>query len=825
MFFLSGRTLASPPLRAKSLRCVFSAALLFAVFSNNARAVIVRGRATDPLGQPVAGARVQLIQGTQVIASAVSDSNGYFEARTGNSGRFKMVGNATKYLPAIGDEFYGGALDVVEKNVVLAVNSVQQEMSVTATGVPTPLPQVTAPVTLIPGEDFQTRIGVVDEMRQSPGVFLVQSGQTGSVTSLFMRGGQSDANKVLVDGVPAEDIGGRFDFGTPSSTGVASMEMYRGPDSALYGTDALASVIAITTPRGVTVKPLVTYSGDAGNLYTYRNELTVSGTHRKLDYLAGYSFFQTSNALQNDEYHSGTPVGNFGYALGDRTNLRGTVRYSVSATGVPNAHDFFGISANAKEQDQDLYTQGTLENTTLRGWHNMARYGVARKREQFSTLGDMGTPVTSYGYTTYYGNVVTIRGANGYTTKGQAAINYGGDVGSYLLVSDRDELYYQSDYAFNRHVRALFGFRYEDERGAYHYPLYGYNQNLERRNFEYTGEIQGDYKNRVFVSLGGAVEKNHLYGVRGTPKLGLTYVPVRPGPGLFHGTKLRFNVSRGVQEPNLTAQFGSLYGTLLLAGDTADIAKYGVTPIKAEEARAYDYGIDQNIIGSRLILKAGYFHTQYDHEIEYVSSGALKTYFGIASTAATVYGAYENSLTYRAQGLESELDWQATRRIFLRGGYTYLAPLVERSFSTDALRVNGSTTNPLFPGITIGSTSPLAGQRPFRRAPNTGFLAATYSQGKLGVAFRGAFAGKSDDSTFLGGDTPSYDNSLLLPNRNLDFGYAKLDLSGTYNVMSKVTVFSQLENVLNNQHIGPIGYPGLPFTVRGGLKIRLGGEE
>ena len=72
--------------------------------------------------------------------------------------------------------------------------------------------------------------------------------------------------------------------------------------------------------------------------------------------------------------------------------------------------------------------------------------------------------------------------------------------------------------------------------------------------------------------------------------------------------------------------------------------------------------------------------------------------------------------------------------------------------------------------------------------------------------------------------TPSFDNSLLLPNRDLDFGYLKLDLDCTYAVRHNITVFTQLDNLLNNQHIGPIGYPGLPFTVRGGLKVRLGGD-
>jgi iron complex outermembrane receptor protein/vitamin B12 transporter len=64
---------------------------------------------------------------------------------------------------------------------------------------------------------------------------------------------------------------------------------------------------------------------------------------------------------------------------------------------------------------------------------------------------------------------------------------------------------------------------------------------------------------------------------------------------------------------------------------------------------------------------------------------------------------------------------------------------------------------------------------------------------------------------------------LLLPNRDLDFGYAKLDLGATFNATHHITVFTQLDNLLNQQHIGPIGYPSLPLTFRSGLKIRIGG--
>jgi len=111
------------------------------------------------------------------------------------------------------------------------------------------------------------------------------------------------------------------------------------------------------------------------------------------------------------------------------------------------------------------------------------------------------------------------------------------------------------------------------------------------------------------------------------------------------------------------------------------------------------------------------------------------------------------------------------------------------------------------------------GARPFRRAPHTGFFAASYSAGKLTGVFTSAFASRSDDSTYLEYQDINQENSLLLPNRNLDFGYAKLDLGASYKLLPWLGVYGQAENLTNNQHIAPIGYPSLPFNIRLGLRI------
>lgn len=800
---------------------------IFFLFAIEAQAVVVRGTVTDPLGAAVVGAQVRLIQDKKVAGFTISGADGSYEIRSASPGRFILLTSARTFSPNVGQDFYGGRTDVVTRNIVLEVASLTTQVTVTSTGISTPIQQASSAITLIPLSDLATQTGIVNDLRQSTGNAVVQTGQYGGVASLFVRGGNSDANKVLLDGIPAEDVGGAFDFGTVSTTGINGLELYRGPNSALYGSDAAASVVNLATPRGSSLRPVINYSGDGGNFNTYRNEVALSGAHNKLDYFAAFSRFDSSNALPLYEYHSATSVANLGYNITTNTQARFTLRNADSATGLPNAHDFYGISADGKQGDQNIYSGLTVENLAAGKWHNLVSYDIARKREQVNQFAPVGQPVTSeydgIDYTTYYGNTVTIRGANGYNATGQAAFFFPVE----QSVSNRDELYYQSDYALPHHITALFGFRYENERGSFVDPGAFENEIIKRPNFQYTLQFQGDFKNRLFYSLGGAVEKNHLYGIAGTPRIGLAYVPVRPSSRRFHGTRLRASVATGVQEPSLAAEFSSLYSELEQTGNQEAIAAYQVTPIGPERSRTYDLGIDQNILGQKLILKAGYFHNQFNHQIEVVDSNGLSQYFNIPPTIADqLYGAALNSLAFRAQGMELEVQYQPLSRVFIRGGYTYLAPIVLQSFASDAVAANNGTptTNPNLPGIAIGALSPLVGSRPFRRPPQTAFFAVQYTTHNFSAAIKGALASRSDDSTFQLDNDFNGGNTLLLPNRNLDFGYAKLDANVLFALTRNVTVFTQLDNLLSQQHIGPIGYPGLPFTIRAGLKIRIGGS-
>jgi iron complex outermembrane receptor protein/vitamin B12 transporter len=708
--------------------------------------------------------------------------------------------------------------------------TITPQLAVTATGIPTPLQQIPSAIILIPQSALATQTGLLNDLRQSPGMNVIQTGQTGGPIALYIRGGNPDANKVLTDGVPSEDIGGYFDLSPVSTTALTGPELYRGANSALYGTGAEAGIVNLATTRGNALRPVLNYTGDAGNFHTYRNEAVVSGAFKKIDYLAAFSRFNTSNALPLDEYHSTNAIANIGYNIATNTQARFTLRNTDSATGLPSAHDIYGISSSGKQSDQDLYSGLTVENVLAGNWHNLARYGITRIREQVEQFAPTGQPVniivSGVPETIYYGNTVTLRGANGYTATGQAQFI----LPTYDAVSNRDELTYQSDYTFPYRIAALFSFHYENERGRLIDSAAPTGRIIKRANYLYTLQLQGDIKHRLFYSLGGAVENNELYGIAGTPRIGLTYSAVRPGHAPFRGTVLRANVATGIQEPSLNAQLTSLETLLEQTGNASAIATYNIHPITTERSRTYDIGIDQNILNQKLILKAGYFHNQFDHQLEFLAVNGLEHYFNFPATLAIqIPSASVNSLAYRTQGLELEVQYQPFNHLFLHGGYTYLASLVEQSFSFDATAAadGAPVTNPNLPGIPIGALSPLVGSRPFGRPPNTGFFAVQYTTNRFSAAVKGALASRSDDSTFQLNNArtstePFNLNYLLLPNRNLDFGYAKLDLNAVFTATSHVTVFTQLDNLLSQQHIGPIGYPGLPFTIRAGMKIRIG---
>ena len=826
----------SAPLRARlsrALPSLFTVILLIA-FARLCPAASIRGVVTDASGAKVTGATVSLLSNGNVVATAVSIADGSFEILTGIEGRFFLVVSAKSFRQLETPGFYAGRLDNIERNLVLEPEWARESIVVTATGTPTPQPQTSAAISVLGPLDLALQNDLVSSLRLMPGIFMVQEGQLGAQTSLFVRGGNSDANMILLDGVNAGDMGGQFDFGPLSTTAVESAEVNRGPNSSLYGADAASGVVSLTTPHGTTSFPSLLFHGDAGNLNSSREEIEIAGAHNKLDYLGAFSWLQTANDLPMDEYHVATTATNIGWQPNGATQIRATLHYGVSTTGVPNAWDFYQVANQATQKDQDVFLSASVDNQTTAAFHNSFRYGLTRKREQYKIWQPSGEyqAFSYYCYgPAYLGSSVTIAGSNGYSTMGQAVLDCAGSYPSGdQLVNNRDQLAYQGDYRFTPHLTALIGFHFENERGSE--PGSTYYSPVGATNYDYLAAVHGDFKSRFYYTLGGSVEKYALLGTQTSPRAGLSYYALRPRNGIFSGTRVLFNFGDAVREPKLTDEDGSLYNFLEANGGQSTIQQLHLSRLAAPTTRTYEGGVEQAFFSQRLVFRASYFHNEFGREIEYVGLDLVPELLPNLTAAQqqelenflqTNY-AYEltvNSEAFRAQGIEATVESGIGRNLFLRGGYTYLDAVVQRSFTNDDEALLGPI--PTFTnGIPIGPYAPLEGARPFRRAPHTGFLTATYADRKFSAALTSAFASRSDDSTYLEGSDANGGNSLLLPNRNLDHGYAKLDLGGSYSLLSWLAVYGQAENLANDRHIAPIGYPSLPMTIRTGLRIQLG---
>jgi vitamin B12 transporter len=788
----------------------------------------IHGTVSDPSGAVITNAKVELLENGVPVASIATDAKGQYgiprNLAFGSRLRVSAPGfrTAEKALDTTSIDMANKGSELTV-DIVLQLASLSEQITVTSTGTPTPQAQLGATVTMLEPSDYQGTRDIQEGLRFVPGLQVTQTGQAGGTTSVFIRGsgigpnGVGDAVKVLIDGIPANDIGGAVEFANIASAAIGQVEVLRGPNSALYGSDALAGVVSLTTARGTTPLPLFTYLIDGGNFGTYHQEGTIGGVYKKFDYFSDYSRFNSSNSIPDDEYHNGTFAGNYGWQISPASSLRATIHHDQVASGEPGAIQLYGIPTEAKQSNEDAYFGLTWEDQTTTNWHNLLRYGGLRLRSNYTQFAAAGTAESGY----LLGAPVTIEGANGYSVSGQALEFNDGPPYPYDYPgsTDKDFVYAQSDYRFNRHILGLIAFRYEDERGYSGGPT----SSIQRGNYSYTFELQGDIHNRLFYALGGGVEDNGLFGVAGTPRAALAWQVARGGTGkVLSGTKLRASFGKGIKEPAVFDQLNSLYALLAgLPSGSQLIAQYHIAPIGPQNSRTYDGGVDQLLLDGRSRVSLTLFHNEFTNGIEYIpQQGLIELGVPSAIVDDAAYGATVNSLAFRAQGVETEIEYQVTPHIFVRAGYTYLDPRIQRSFTSDAI---GPSFNPNFPTIPIGIYSPLIGARPFRLAPHTGYFEAGYRHDRLFAGLRGTLVGRRDDSDFL--TDANYGNTLLLPNRNLDDAYQRLDFTASYQASRYVAVEGNFQNILCEHYSEAFGYPSLPFMFRLGLKFSLGGES
>ena len=316
------------------LAVIFSTILFPTIFFSVAWGATseVKVKVVDPQAAAVAGAQVSLVgAGGRILDAQTTSAEGVAVISVRGDGPYQVKVLA----PGFAAETAAVSKGEVTVSLRLAIGAETVVVSATRTAVVGEA--AGADVDTLNGAQLTTMQPVTadDALRFLPGAVVNTAGQRGGLSSLFVRGGESNYNKVIVDGVTINEPGGTFDFGTLSLAQGDRMEFVRGAQSTLYGSDAMTSVIQVWTRTGSTHAPELRFGADAGNLGTESGHISVAGARGRFDYNVFGDQFNTNGSGVNDAYSDSLQGANVGAALSDSASLRVRFRHSNSHTGIP----------------------------------------------------------------------------------------------------------------------------------------------------------------------------------------------------------------------------------------------------------------------------------------------------------------------------------------------------------------------------------------------------------------------------------------------------------------------------------------------------------
>ena len=775
---------------------------------------VLSGTIVDTLGARLAGATVTLLRDGQTVQDGKSGSDGAFSFTGLTPDRYQVQASLPGFQSKTSEAVFLGQSGRIVIEVTLEIGALQQNVVVTAGATEQLQSRTGAPVTVIDEATIAAinKLDVLEALRLVPAAQIVQVGQRGGATSLFLRGGESNFTKVLIDGIPANDIGGGFDFSQLTLASVERIEVLRQTNSVIYGSDALTGVVNISTRRGTSRVPALDYMIDGGSLGTFNNALSFGGAHKRFDYFSQYSYYTTDNDVPNSGYRNSTYAGRFGVAVGNGTNVYGTIRYLDGRVGNPNGFDLYRIADDSVSDTNQTFVSVAADSQISPRWQTTVRFGTTNQESLHTNPTPSGIPFDPFGFgANYLGETVTLTDAEGRTVTGQGILDYGGVYpSSFPSRTARQSLFGQATFQWTRDLAISAGGRFEHEAG---YSDPDADPSDTRNNGGAFVEGRATLVNRVYISAGIGVEHNEVFETAYTPRLSVAAYLRNPSNEQIGETKVTLNAGKGIKAPSVYQGQNSLF--VLVNGTPAGA---GVDSLGPEKSRSFDVGLEQAFAASRFRARVGYFNNTFENLLEFLSRTQLVA-AGVPPevAASTDFGAYINSASFDAQGVELSADAAIGAGFRFGASYTFLDAEVTEAFGRSA------SFNPAFPTIPIGAFSPLVGARPFRRPTNSGTLFVGYTTGQFDVALSGYFAGKRDDSTFV--SDGFFGNSLLLPNKDLDPSYQKIDVSASYRLHPRFRVYTTLDNLFNQDYAGAYGFPSLPFTIRVGASVGLGGDR
>jgi vitamin B12 transporter len=584
-----------------------------------ASAAELKVKVVDPQSAAVARAQVELLEtgSTAPLAVETTSAIGVARFHTAGQGSYRVRVLAPGFAPE------SAPVPSAREEITVQLHLAPAAESVVVTATRTPVPSDTsgAQVASLSAQQLKAMqpVTTAEALRFLPGAVVSTSGQRGGVASLFVRGGDSTYNKVIVDGVTINLPGGTFDFGTLPLAQADRVEFLRGAQSTLYGSDAMTSVVQIWTRSGSTPTPELRFGADGGNLGNAHGYASLSGAHGPLDYNLFGDQFHSNGEGVNDAFSDSLQGGNVGVALNNQTSLRVRVRHSNSHTGVPGEWNFNGQPLqppDPSEWSQLNNLIGSVELSVIRpsGWqHRLTGFEYSYRYSELNLNGDP---------------------------------NRIADFPSHEVDHiNRAGFEYQGDYLERSWAHTTIGYRFEDENGYLgdtNFPPPTHGQRLNSDMYAQQQIVLG----RLTAVAGGRFVHNSDFGNTGVPRVALTLLALRGGE-LLSGTRLRFSYAAGFKEPGLTQTF---------AGPPFFVANPGLKP---ERNRSFETGIQQNFLG-RYALTATYFNSLFRDQIEYGVGDPL-----------TFQGQYFNVNKSIAHGAELELQGKIRSSLLLDASYTY----------------------------------------------------------------------------------------------------------------------------------------------------------
>jgi vitamin B12 transporter len=496
-----------------------------------------------------------------------------------------------------------------------AATTTVSQLVVSANRVPTPADQVASSVTLITAEQIEAQQdrSLPDILREVPGVNLVQSGGPGGATSLFIRGANSNQTKVLVDGIDVSDPttpNGVFQFQNFLSAGVQQIEVLRGPQSGLYGSDAIGGVVEVITKTG-SGPARITASLEGGSFGTFNQTASLSGSLDRFSYALDLAHLRATDtpvtspellapgeASHDDAYENLTVATKLGYRLTDQFDLGLVARYVHSDLRFTN--DSFSL---------DTYTyQANPEQS-----RSVADQAFTRATAHLSLFDGRFDQTLGFGFTDYRREDLDPVYAASSNTGDRYKLDWRGDAklarGEILTLGAE----WQQDEILNSPITA----RMSDAAGY--------------------AELRSEVGGRFFNTLSLRYDASDRFGDAATFRIAPSLAVAETG------TTLKASVGTGFKAPTLNELF-------------VDYPGYAANPnLRPERSLGYDVGFEQALAHRVVVFGATWFHNDIKDLIAANDTFTTSVNIGKATTT----------------GVETFLAWRPTANFSARADYTY----------------------------------------------------------------------------------------------------------------------------------------------------------